>query len=213
MRNKKEIKEDLLTALELAGDSVLAGFGFKRRRGSLNYIRDLGDTKQTLAFGGDYLPKYQSNAELCFHPAMHLEMKSVSDCALDLVGGDKWLLANSPEIIVNQPIEFTAPKTEHVYWDANGIDQMVNQIGKIIVFIKKWVLPFLDVLQTPADLIEVYTSKDGRMMKGHHWYLFVAAAQLTRGNQNAALAVIEENLGSLGMRRRYATAFEKLAVK
>jgi len=211
MRSEKEIKADLLAALDVAGDEAFAGMGFKRRRGSLNYVRTIGEAKQTIDFTPDYLPKYQADAELHIHPMMKLEIEPVYEAALKLVNGNKMLLANSSGTIIGQPIEFTAPKAEHVRWFATGIDQMRDRVSEIVVFVEKWVSPFLDGLKSPADLVNVYTSADDRMMKQRHWYLFVAAAELVNGNRDGALSVLEDNLGAPGLRKRYAPAFETLS--
>lgn len=211
MRSEKEIKADLLRALDEAGDETFSKLGFKRRKGSLNYTRDINDARQTIAFAADYLPKYQADAELHLHPAMHLTMKQVSEAALRLVAGNKMLLANAPDVIVNQPIEFTAPKVEHVRWFASGLDQMKEQVTATGVFMQKWTMPFLDELTTPDELIGVYKSADERMLKQHHWYLFIAAAHLAKGDDRDALNVLEDNLGAPGLRKRYAVAFETLS--
>jgi hypothetical protein len=210
MRSQKEIKADLVAALNAVGDEAFAGMGFKRRKGSLDYIRTIGDAQQTIAFAVDWLPKYQLDEELHLHPAMHLSMKPVTEAALRLVAGNKMLLANAPDIIVNQPIEFVAPKSERVRWFASGLDQMKVKVAEICMFVKKWVTPFLDELTTPDDLIGAYGRADERIMKQRHWYLFVAAAQLEKGRKNEALAVLEDNLRAPGLRKRYSIAFEML---
>lgn len=210
MRNEKEIKADLLAALDAVGDEAFAGMGFKRRKGALNYVRTIRYAQQTIDFAVDYLPKYQSGDELHIHPAMHLAMKPVTEAALRLIAGNKMLLANTPEIIVNQPIEFTAPKAAHVRWFASGLDQMKERVTEIGEFALKWTIPFLDELTTPGELIGVYENADDRMMKQRHWYLFIAAAHLVSGNEREALAVLEDNLGAPGLRKRYSAAFETL---
>lgn len=211
MRSAKEIKTDLIAALDAIGDEAFAGMDFKRRKGSTNYVRTIRDAQQTIAFAADYLPKHKAGEELCLHPAMHLAMKPVTDAALQLVAGNEMLLANAPEIIVNQPVEFTAPKSEHVYWFASGLEQIKARVTEICVFVQKWVMPFLNELATLDDLIDVYESGDDRMMKQHHWYLFIAAAHLAKGNKREALSVMEDNLGAPGLRMRYAAAFETLS--
>lgn len=211
MRRAKEIKEDLLAALEAVGDGAFSEMGFKRSKRSLNYVRSICDAKQTIAFAGDYVPKYWPGEELCLLPKMHLSMKPVTNAALQLVAGNKALLADAPDIIVNQPIEFTASKDKYVPWTASGLEQMKERVGEICGFVNTWVVPFLDVLTIPSELIGVYESADDRMMKQHHWYLFIAAAHLVNGNASSALTVLEDNLGAPGLRRRYSVAFETLS--
>ena len=210
MRTAKEIKEDLIAALASSSDQNFDAMGFKRNKRALKYVRTVGDAKQTISFAADYLPRYRPGEEIHIHPHMHLEMKAATEAALQLVAGDKMLLANAPEIIVNQPIEFTAPKTEDHLWFANGLDQMKKRVIEISRFVQVWVSPFFDELTTPDELIQVYKSADDRMMKQRHWYLFIAAAYLEKGDDRKALGVLEDNLGKPGLRKRYAVAFETL---
>lgn len=210
MRRAKEIKEDLLAALEAVGDGALAETGFKRSKRSVNYVRRTGDARQTIAFTGDYVPRYQPGAELCLLPQMHLAMKPVTEAALRLVAGDAWLLANAPDIIVNQPITFTAPKDARVPLVASGLGQMTERVDEICGFVNTWVVPFVDVITTPNELIGIYENADDRMMKQRHWYLFIAAAHLVNGNAGTALTVLQDNLGAPGLRRRFSVAFETL---
>ncbi|MCA1495041.1 hypothetical protein I6F11_30005 [Ensifer sp. NBAIM29] len=93
------------------------------------------------------------------NPTMRLGMRPVTKAALELVAGDKSLLADAPEIMVNQPIESIAPKEQHVRWFASGIDQMKSRIREIVTFIERWVTPFLDQLRGPHDLIKIYTGR------------------------------------------------------
>jgi len=211
MRSEKEIKADLLAALDSIGDEAFSNMGFKRRKGSLNYVRTIGEARQTIDFTPDYLPKYQTDAELHIHPLMKLELEQVYEKALELVKGNKMLLANSSGTIVGQPIEFVPPKAEHVRWFASGLDEMKARVNEIEAFVQKWVMPFLDDLTTPDELIGVYKDADERMMKQRHWYLFIAAAHLAKGENREALSVLEENLGAPGLRKRYAVAFETLS--
>ena len=212
MRSDKDIKADLLAALDTTGDEAFAGMGFKRRKRSLNYVRTVRDAQQMIVFAVDYLPRYQAGAELHLHPAMQLAMKPVTEAALKLVSGDEILLANAPEVIVNQPIEFTAPKAEHVRWFASGLEQIRGRVSEIGIFAQKWVMPFLDELTTPGELISVYENADDRMMKQRHWYLYIAAAYLVKGNVGKARSVLEDSLGTPGLRKRYAAAFETLSL-
>ncbi|MDX0414953.1 hypothetical protein GHK39_19455 [Sinorhizobium medicae] len=211
MQTEKEIKADLLAALNAVGDERLALLGFKRREASFTYTRILHDAEQDIVFAADCLPKYQPDEEVHLHPTMRLCMRPVSKVALKLVAGKKSLLADAPEIIVSQPIEFAAPKEQHIRWFASGNDQMKARIREIVAFIERWLAPFLDELRTPHDLIRIYERGDERMLKQRHWYLFVAAAQIvSRGNRADALSVLENNLGAPGLRKRYAVVFDTL---
>ncbi len=210
MRRAKEIKEDVLAALDEVGDVPFAAMGFKRSKRSFSYVRNIRDAKQTIAIGVACRPNYHPGAELYFHPAMQIAMKPVTESALRLVRGNTMLLANAPDIIVNQPIEFTAPKAEYVRWFASGFKQIEQRVAEIGEFAQRWVSPLLDQLTTPDELIGVYETADDRLSKQRHWYLYIAAAHLVNGDTDKALTVLERNLGSPGLRKHFSVAFDSL---
>jgi hypothetical protein len=213
IRDSKEVKADLLKALELSCDEQLKKHDFKRRQSSLIYTRNLGEARHTISFDADFFPKYQLDAEIHIHPAMQLSIKSVNDAALSLVGGNKMLLTNAPDIIFNQPINTTAPKEAHTRWFASGFSEISQKTLEIFSFIEKWVIPFFDELQTPSSLVKLHTNNDERILKQRHWYLFVASAEIVQGNNSKALTILENHLGSTGLRKRYSVAFESLGKK
>jgi hypothetical protein len=210
MRNAASIKADLLDVLQQDGDGRFGRWGFGRGAGSLSYERNFKDARQSIVFNVDTFPRYEPGAELHIHPSMHLAMTAVTDAALKLVGGDAALLANAPDIIVNQPIEVAAPKDAHVRWFATGKDQMRERVRDIAGFTECRLIPFLNGLGTPDDLVTIYSNNDGRMMKLQHWYVYVAAAYILLGKPNEAREVLEKHLGAARLRRRYAAAFEAL---
>lgn len=210
MRDSKEVKADLIKALELSCDEPFKKYDFKRRKGSLSYIRSFCDAKQTIVFDIDIFPKYQPGAEVHIHPAMHLSIESVSNAAMNLVGGNKMLLANAPDMIFNQPIDIVASKKVNVRWFASGLSEMSQKVIEIVSFSEKWIFPFFDELHAPSGLVTLYTNNDERVLKQRHWYLFVAGAEIVQGNKREALTVLEKNFGTPGLRKRYSVAFESL---
>ncbi len=155
----------------------------------------------------DIFPTYEPNAEAHIHPALQLRLPKVSERALALVNGDSALLAGAPEIIVNQPIEFTAPKDEYQRWFATGEEQFFTVCTSIRLFIERWVLPFFSQVSKPADLVKIYETKNERMMKQKHWYIFVAGAYDILNERAKAAEVIQTHFGSAGLRRRYSSLF------
>jgi hypothetical protein len=212
MRSKQEIKTDLLAALASEGDGPLNEMGFKRRKGMIDYTRKKASAGHTIAFVTDLFPRYQPDAEAHIHPMMRLAMPSVSERALALVNGNKLLLANAPEVIVNQPIEFTAPKDCYVRWFATGQDEFQDRIREIVDFVQTWTIPLLDELASPESLIHTYLQADDRLFKQQHWYLYVAAAFDLLEMPEQACEVLETKLGAPGLRRYYAAAFENLGL-
>lgn len=161
---------------------------------------------------GYLFPKSQPGTEGHIHPMLQLGMRRVTDAALVLVKGDENLLANAPGVIINQPIEFTAPKEEHERWFASGQEQFVETCGAISSFVRRWVLPFLSEVSTPADLVRLSEMSDERVMMQRHWYIFVAAAYQLDGRIDQARDLVHRKLGSPGIRKRYAPLFASLGI-
>lgn len=209
-RRASEIKLDVLTSLKSVSDSPLADFGFKRPAKGFCYTRKVGFAEHQIFIWVDYHPKFDLGAEVQFKPEMCLQMEVVSRVALELVRGNELLLGGFPEIITKQPVDFIAPKEMFVRWFARGANEMAECMQLIINFAKRWVIPFLDQLTSPEDLIKIYTENDTRITKPHHWYIFIAAAYLVLGQPNKAMEVLEVKLGSTGLRRDYAVVFESV---
>jgi hypothetical protein len=212
MRSKKEVKADLLTALEAEGDAPLRELGFKRSKRSVHYKRKGINASHIIAFFADFFPPYRPGAEALILPRMHLLMPSVSERALDLVEGNEILLAARPEVIINQPIEWAAPKGHRPYWYATGPAEFQDRVRKIVVFIQTWVNPFLDDLTGPESLTKLYLQDDPRLILQQFQYIYVVAAFDILGRREQACSVLETKLGKPGLRREFAVAFENLGL-
>lgn len=210
---RAEVKNELLEALIAVVDEPLKKTGFSRKKGSLTYSRILNVAEQQINFVVDYFPNYQLDAEAHIHPMLLLRMPRVNDRALALVNGDNLLLAGAPGVIVNQPIEFTAPKEKHQSWFATGQEQFAVACTSIREFLAHWVLPFFAEVSTPADLIRLYETNDARIMKQKHWYIFIAAAYELTGQLDKAREVVRQQFGRPGLRKIYAPLFESLSVE
>jgi hypothetical protein len=212
MRSENEIKADLLAALEIEVDAPLHEKGFKRWKGSTHYTRKKASASHVIAFHADFFPRYRPSAEAHLLPKMRLLIPAVSERALALVGGNDSLLAGAPEVIVNQPIEFTAPKNHRVRWFAAGLAEFQDRAREIVDFARTWTIPLLDELTGPGSLIHMYRQEDARLLKQPHWYLYVVAAFDLLGRRDEARSVLEAKLGKPGSRRRFAVAFENLGL-
>jgi hypothetical protein len=213
MTTPAKIKNELLAALAAVVDEPLKEVGFDRKKGSLRYSRTMNAAEQQINFVIDCFPKYQPGAEAHIHPMLWVRIPEVNEKALALVNGDKMLLADAPEIILNQPIEFTAPKEQHQRWFATGNEQFVASCNSIQAFLARWVLPFLSELSTPADLVKLYETNDVRIMKQKQWHIFVAAAYQDLEQLDKAREVVRRHFGGTGLRKRYAPLFVSLAIE
>lgn len=213
MTTAAQIKQNLLASLVLVLDQPMKSAGFVRKESSLAYVRTLNDAEQQIVFAVDYLPKCQPGAEAHIHPFLQISMPQVNRAALLLVRGDKMLLAGAPDTILNQPIDFVAPKDGRKRWFVKGQEQIVEACESIRQFLWCWVLPFLEEISTPQELVKLFGDNDERVMKQKHWYIFVAGAYQVMGQTDRAREVVKQHLGSPGLRKRYAPLFESLDIE
>jgi len=213
MRTAPEIKNQLIETLAEILDGPLKAVGFARNKRSLVYCRKVNGTEHRITFTVHCHPKYHPGAEAHIYPLLQVHMPQVSEAALALVKGDKLLLANSPEIIIGEPIDFTAPKDKHERWFATGNEQFAAACGSIQAFLSNWVLPFLSEVSTPVDLVRLHEANDERIVKSHKWHIFIAAAYQIMGRLDKARDVVRQQFGRLGLRKQYAPLFKSLALE
>lgn len=127
--------------------------------------------------------------------------------------GNEVLLARAPDIILNQPIEFTAPKDAHERWFAAGPEEFIAAVAAMKSFIWRWVLPLLSEASTPAQVVNLYETSDQRVWSQRHWYVFVAAACQLTGRVDLARDVVSRHLGAPGVRKLYASVFASLGLE
>lgn len=208
MTAQETAQSHLLTALAQVADKPLSLEGFARRNGTLTFTRKMNASEQEVIFVADWFPKCQPGTEAHIHPMFRVKMPMISKRAIELVKGDRMLLAGAPDIIVNHPIEFAAPKEEHHRWFATGREEFIGVCQSVIAFLRQWVLPLLSNLSTPEDLVRAYESNDARLMTQKHWHVFVAAAYMELGRPDEARAMVRKQFGSPGMRKRYSKLFD-----
>lgn len=210
MNDIKSAKANLLEMLDGPVDQALSKYNFKRRKGSLVYKRKLAESIQEIDFVTDFFPRYEQGAEAHIHPFFVWKIPSVSEEALRLVNGNKMLLANAPDILLKQPIEISAPKENHERWFTKSADDY-SQIGVAICsFMEQWLVDLLESLQSIDDLLEAYESSDDRLLKQQHWYVYVTAAYMLKGEREKARSVMESHLGNPGLKKRYSAVYGNL---
>lgn len=206
----KVAKPKLLAALAKVVDEPLSLQGYSRGKNGLIYKRKLNDSVQEINFIADWYPRYRPGAEAFIHPVFLVSMPKINKLGLYLVNGDKFLLGGA-RYVAGQPIEFTVSKEKRPIYFATGEKGFVEVCGSILAFLRRTVLPLLDELSTPADLVRVYESNDPRVWKQKHWHVYIAAAYCELGTIEKAREVINEQFASLGLRRQYSMVFESLA--
>lgn len=208
MSDRVKLNDELSRMLGSVLDARLEAVGFSRRENSLVYARRSKDAEHRITFSMEINPDYQPGAIAHICPSLQVLMENVSDAALELVKGSRMLLGHAPEIIIGQPIEFVAPKTEHERWFVNTAEDFRLCCERITAFLFKWVIPFLADISTAHDLIRLHESNDPRVVKTDTWYIYVASAHYVLAQPDNARSVIEGRFGRPGMRKRYACLFE-----
>lgn len=203
------MKADFQSALSLVADDHFQDWGYQRRSGSFRYVHRDQCATHTVLFSADYFPKYEPTAEIAILPVLRVAMPEVSQMALRLVDGDRMLLADAPDLVVAQPLDFSAPYRFHEWWFAVGHDEIQRCVQKAVSFFETWGLPLMDDLRCSRDLIAVCTDDDERLLKQEHWYVFVAAALALDGRNEDACSLLRDRLAP-GMQRMYAAVFENL---
>ena len=210
MRRKGQTKPDLLAALASVSDIPLMDLGYKRNKRSTFYTKNIEQARHTIFFTTDFSPMYEADAEAHIHPMIRIQIPSVTEKALELVDGNRMLRAGAPEIFVNQPIEFTAPKNCHMRWFTYGPEDYAAVVKDIVAFLLNWAIPFLEQFTSPFSIVDAYNRGEDRLMWQQHTYVDVAAAFCLCEQPEKAREVIKEKLGAPGLKRRYAVVFEQI---
>ncbi|MEO8585037.1 MAG: hypothetical protein ABI584_02650 [Acidobacteriota bacterium] len=189
-------------------DEALSPARFKRRGvKSGKYFRVLNEARQVLEIAIHVRPRYEPEAQLHVYPMVEAQMPSVNQIALEMVR-DKALLGNALEVTIRQPLEMTAPAAKQRRWFVGGEDTYSDVSASIVESVKNWGVPFFDDYRGPADLVRGYERSDPRLLVQQHFVVYVAAAYLLLGRTHDAESVLKNRLGSQGLQKRYARAFE-----
>jgi hypothetical protein len=185
-------------------DRFLTTCGLERR--GYEYLRRTTEASQKLVIALEYHPTYHSNALVHIKPVVVISMPAVNKLALEMVR-DPWLLANAPQITLSQPIDTLVPSEKRLQWYVYRSEEIKAVSESLGEFVKQWVIPFLEEYQTPRDIIAHYEQQDPRPLGQRHWYVYVSASYLLINDTANAKKVLEKHLGTAGMRKRFANAF------
>jgi hypothetical protein len=189
-------------------DARLATEGFERRGlKNVRYTRLLANTKQRLEIVFHVRPRYEPSAELHVYPMVEVQMGSVNDIALAMVR-DGSVLGGSPESTLRQPLEMAIPRERQTRWFVRTEVTYREVSDQVVESVWTWGIPFLDEYCSAADLVRGYERRDERLLMQQHFAVYVAAAYVVLDRLDEAMALLNERLGSVGLRQRYAGAFE-----
>lgn len=211
---KAEIRTCVSQSLEGLVDEPLIVTGFRRRKGSLIYFREAGEAIQRIDVEIEHHPKDRPDSAAVVYPQLEVEMASVNSLVMEIVGGDRTLLAGDPNVTLQQPIAFTSGnKGLGATWSIYQPDSVPGVVEEMKAFLHKWTIPFLNCYTTPAEICDAYDRDDERVMRTSAHPLRVVAAMLLSGRTTDALNVMERHFGKPGPRRRYRRVFEYLEAR
>jgi hypothetical protein len=203
-------KQLLLDCAPKVLDPILAPLGFKRGERSLMYSRTFPATKHEFHLSFQSSPSYAPKATMHLLPTVLIRMPSIGETALQLVG-DPLLLANAPDVIVAHQIQNLIPKSTGRHWYISGPDSARVALEEVSGCFTRWIEPFLQDYSSPGGLIRQYEAGDKRPLQQRHFFIFIAAAYVERGQRDRAAQVLDSHLGKPGLRKKYATAFASVA--
>jgi hypothetical protein len=212
MHTKTELVEALCEALSAETDPMLAGYGFARKKNSVEYQRPCEDGEQFLRMHCEFKPSYNPTADGRIYPYLRVVFPALNRLALEMVGHVA-LLIGDPSVTFSQPIDLAIPKRYHGRWYTIGRDSVLECVRSIKSSLERWVLRFLDEYRTVCSLTAAYEKHDERLEWQRHFYIYVAAAYVEMGQVMQAMQVLEERFGKAGLRRKYAKAFEYVAAR
>ena len=209
---KDEIKACLISSFEVSLDPYLAGHGFTRRNKSLVFKRKYQSSMQSIDVSVQIYPKDNQTASAAVYPIMEVQVPIVDELLRKMIGDSFALMEGVTKGLSNQPIEFTAEKSEKARWFVYQADSVPVVVLNIRSFIDKWTMPFLDVYATPEQIVEADERGDGRMVEDRAHTMRVVAAALVCNRRDYAMDIMEKRLGSIGARSRYQKIFDYISV-
>lgn len=140
-------------------------------------------------------------------PYCSVWMDKLGDDALLLAEGDATLLNGHPGLVLNHPIQTGVEPLLLVKWLATGRGETLDRCAEICEVLVKWIIPKLDLLTSPADLVRSYeTGSPSLGVLQHHSFLRIAAAYVQLGRRSDGHQLIKERFTGLGPRRQFASA-------
>jgi hypothetical protein len=203
-----EIRVCLIASMETTLDPYMTEHNFARRTNSLVYKREYHGSTQIIDVEVQIHPRDNPNAAAAIYPIMEVHVPAVDQVLKDMIGDNLGLLEGVTKGLSNQPIEFTAQKTEKARWFVYQSESVPNIVKGIRTFMERWTMPFLDIYATAEDIIAADEREDGRMVADRAHRMRVVAAALVCKRGVYAELLMEKRLGALGARKRYQQVYD-----
>ena len=199
-------KDAVLDKLDQVLDADLAQFGFARRPRSLEYKRQQGDAKQAMDVGIRVRPSYHPGAWIQLVPACRTLIPAVENRERAIWRG----VDDERSSWIGAPYELLAPKGTPMFYasDQETLTETVKRMGDVL---HQYLVPFLDRLTSPADVVAYYHAADVDWPRGVPWLATVAVAALIEGRPDLAREIVASRLSSPGLAQEYGPLIEEVA--
>ena len=210
----RKIPPIILESLETYLDTPMAAENFRRGKKSDIYWRRTPDGKQYVYIWSS--KPYRTYEFTIFNPRWSLEFPEVNKKAIEMAGDDEYLLfilgaKDRDKIIYAGDIRTMLEKTKPwPKWEAETYDEIPDVIKDISKFIQQHLLDFLNETRTIKEYLSVYERKDPRLrvMRHHHFIVYIAAAYLLVGEPEKALRTLDEEITATALRKKFNPVFE-----
>jgi hypothetical protein len=213
---KTEIKACVRSALEELADQALLAEGFRRKRNSLIYHREINDAMQRIEVYIEHHPTDRRDAAAAVYPYLTVAVDDINKLVESMVKGDRVLGGNFDRTL-HQPIDFTSHKKDvRARWFIFQPESVPPIVEAMRDFVLKWTIPFLNKYTTveavgaiPLQTIDFRS--DDHDVHTQPEVLRVVAAKVLCGRLEEAMSVMERWFGRAGPRKRYRDVFEYIA--
>lgn len=154
-----------------------SGFRFAASRSTFSRITD--ECRQSIHLGPEVSPHYAPSAIVVLQPTIRVEFEAISPI-LEHVG-----IPGSGASIV-QPAAYGGPTRQ---WEITSEAIAPLTGGALADDIRARILPLLDALRTPADLLAAYAAQDARIMWHEQVYASVILAHVLTGQLDEARSI------------------------
>lgn len=196
-------KKVMCDMMENKIDKFMSIYNFHRKGKSLNYSRRINSTKQNVEMLFFSHPSYHPGAIMHIYPWMSVYYPEVNEIANRMINDIK-LVAGLKKNTIRQPIQIF---TDSERWMLFHEDERSSLAEEICTFLETRTIPLLNRLEQISNFIEIYESKDKRVMMGDAQYVFIVSAYVLQCNYEKAKEVLEERFGKAGPRRQYESLF------
>ncbi len=199
-----DVKKIIFCMMEEEFDEIMNTYGFRRRKNSYTYLREVDTTKQKIEILFFLHPSYQVGALAHIYPWLSVYYPKVNKIAREMISEDS-MIACLKDKTIRQPIQIYSNAER---WMLKN-DKDSNYLSKnIAMFLEKYTIPLLNDLKNVEGFIRMYEQKDKRIIMDDAKYIFVASSYVLQRDYQKGLMVLEKRFGRPGLRERYSLAFE-----